>query len=94
MAFRCLKARKETKQQKRTTLRQKAQSDGKGLREAWVDATSIDKRLREILPQLNVFADTATHTLRDSAVGHASVRTSRRASGRQIARISSSGSTA
>ncbi len=63
-----VKAGKETNQEKRSTLRQKATSDGKGLREAWVDATSIDKKLREILPQLIVFTDTANYGIGETPV--------------------------
>jgi len=33
-------------------LREKTKADGKGLRETWVDATLVEKKLRDILPQL------------------------------------------
>ena len=46
------KAGKETNQEKRASLRHKAQSNSAGLRESWVDARSVEKKLRESLPQL------------------------------------------
>lgn len=63
-----VKAGKETNQQKRTSLRQKAQADGKGLREEWVDATPVEKRLRDILPQLILFTDTANYGIGETPV--------------------------
>ena len=63
-----IKAGKETNQQKRTSLRQKAQTDGKGFREAWVDAISIEKKLRDILPQLIIFTDTANYGIGETPV--------------------------
>ena len=62
------KAGKETNQQKRTSLRQKAQADGKGLREAWVNAIPVEKKLRDILPQLILFSDTANYGIGETPV--------------------------
>jgi putative ATP-dependent endonuclease of OLD family len=63
-----VKAGKETNQQKRASLRHKAQEEGKGLIEAWVDATPIEKKIREILPQLILFSDTANYGIGQTPV--------------------------
>jgi len=63
-----VRAGKETNQQKRTSLRQKVQTDGKGLREAWVDATPIEKKLRDVLPKLIIFTDTANYGIDETPV--------------------------
>ena len=63
-----VKAGRETNQQKRDSLREKAKADGKGLREAWVDATSVEKKLRDILPQLILFTDTANYGIGETPV--------------------------
>lgn len=62
------KAGKETNQQKRTSLRQKAQADGRGLREAWVNAVPVEKKFRDILPQLILFSDTANYGIGETPV--------------------------
>ena len=63
-----VKAGKETNQQKRASLREKAKADGKGLRETWVDATLVEKKLRDILPQLILFTDTANYGIGETPV--------------------------
>ncbi len=63
-----VKAGKETNQEKRNKLRAHARAAGKGLREAWVDATTIEKKVREILPQLIVFSDTANYGIGETPV--------------------------
>ncbi|MFI5247317.1 MAG: ATP-dependent endonuclease [Nitrospirales bacterium] len=63
-----VKAGKETNQQKRGSLRQKAQAEGRGLREAWVDALSVERKLRDMLPQFIFFADTANYGIGETPV--------------------------
>src|ERR1019366_7184823 len=63
-----VKAGKETNQQKRMSLRQKAHADGKGLREGWVNAIPVEKKLRDILPQLILFSDTANYGIGETPV--------------------------
>lgn len=63
-----VKAGKETNQEKRDTLRAHAQAAGKGLREAWVNATAIEKKVRDILPQLIIFTDTANYGIGETPV--------------------------
>lgn len=63
-----VKAGKETNQEKRETLRRNAERNGVGLREAWVDATAIEKKLRAVLPQLILFTDTANYGIGETPV--------------------------
>ncbi|GAG77503.1 unnamed protein product, partial [marine sediment metagenome] len=63
-----VRAGKETNQEKRNSLRDKAQADGKGLREAWVDASPAEKKLRSILPNFILFADTANYGIGETPV--------------------------
>lgn len=63
-----IKAGKETNQEKRISLLNKAQTEGKGFREAWVDATSVEKKLRDILPNFILFADTANYGISETPV--------------------------
>jgi len=63
-----VKAGKETNQEKRNSLRDKAQADGKGLREAWVDASTVENKLRSILPTFIFFADTANYGIGETPV--------------------------
>ncbi|MFH1219992.1 MAG: AAA family ATPase [Candidatus Eisenbacteria bacterium] len=63
-----VKAGKETNQEKRASLRRNVQAGGKGLREAWVDAMPVEKKLREVLPQLIFFADTANYGIGETSV--------------------------
>lgn len=62
------KAGRETNQQKRASLRRKAGDDSKGLREAWVDAIPIEKKIRDILPQFILFSDTANYDIGETPV--------------------------
>jgi len=62
------KAGKETNQQKRSSLRQYAEAAGKGLREGWADAVGVEKKLRELLPQLVLFSDTANYGIGETPV--------------------------
>jgi hypothetical protein len=63
-----VKAGKETNQEKRAALRQKAESEGKGKREQWVNATTVEKKIREVLPQLILFTDTANYGIGETPV--------------------------
>jgi len=61
-------AGKETNQQKRDALRQKAFSDGKGQRERWCDALELEKQLRTVVPQFTIFPDTADFAIGETGV--------------------------
>ncbi len=63
-----VKAGKETNQEKRDKLRAHAVAAGTGLREAWVDCTSIEKKVRDVLPQLILFTDTANYGIGETPV--------------------------
>ncbi len=62
------KAGKETNQEKRNVLRADAVAKGRGQREQWVDATSIEKLLREIFPKFIFFTDTARYGMGETSV--------------------------
>jgi hypothetical protein len=66
--LKAIKAGKETNQMKRIALRRKAEQDGKGLREEWANASSVDKKLREILPHFNLFTDFANYGIDETPV--------------------------
>lgn len=63
-----VKAGKETNQEKRSNLREHAEAAGKGLREDWVDCTAIEKKVRDVLPQLILFTDTANYGIGETPV--------------------------
>jgi len=63
-----VKAGKETNQEKRDNLRAHAEAAGRGLREAWVDCTSIERKMRDVLPQLILFTDTANYGIGETPV--------------------------
>jgi len=62
------KAGKETNQEKRNTLRQFAISKGGQPKEEWVDATTIEKPLRKILPKFIFFTDSARYSINETPV--------------------------
>ncbi|HTW90106.1 MAG TPA: AAA family ATPase [bacterium] len=62
------RAGRETNQAKRESLRRKAEADGKGLREAWVDVSDVEAALREVLPEFVLFTDTADYGIEETAV--------------------------
>lgn len=62
------KAGKETNQEKRNALREYARSQDIGIREEWVDASAVEKRLRESLPEFMMFSDTADYGIGQTAV--------------------------
>ena len=63
-----IKAGKETNQEKRNKLREHAQKAGIGFREAYVNAADIEKKLRDVLPQLILFTDTANYGIGETPV--------------------------
>jgi predicted ATP-dependent endonuclease of OLD family len=63
-----IKAGKETNQEKRASLRKKALSDGRKLVEKWVDASEVQKAIREILPLFVFFSDTANYDISETRV--------------------------
>ncbi len=62
------RAGKETNQEKRTALRDFAISKGASYKEDWVDANSIEKPIRDILPKFIFFTDSAKYAISETAV--------------------------
>lgn len=52
-----IKAGKETNEEKRAALRAYAKASGLGVREKWVDASDIEKAIRDALPEFIMFTD-------------------------------------
>jgi len=52
-----VRAGKETNEEKRVALRQHAEAKGTAMREAWVEAGSAEKAVREALPEFIFFSD-------------------------------------
>lgn len=68
MGLPAVRAGKETNQEKRDALRKKSQELGKGFREDWVDVSEVEGKLRDILPEFVLFADTADYNIDETAV--------------------------
>lgn len=62
------RAGRETNQEKRAALREWAKSKGLGYRTEWVDASSIEKAVREILPEFIYFTDGSNYSIDQTAV--------------------------
>ncbi len=61
-------AGKETNQEKRNVLRDAALTAGSGWRCDWVDALSLEKPIRSVLPQLLFFTDQARYGIAETPV--------------------------
>jgi len=63
-----VKAGKETNQEKRESLRKWAEGNGVGTRTDWVDASDIERAVRQILPSFAYFTDDSNYSIGQTAV--------------------------
>ena len=63
-----VRAGQETNQEKRTKLRDYAITQGAVFKEIWVDASSIEKAIRDILPNFIFFTDSAKYSINETPV--------------------------
>lgn len=62
------KSGKETNKERRDKLRQAAVDEGSGRKSGWVDASSIEKQLRAILPEFVYFTDSSDYSISTTQV--------------------------
>jgi hypothetical protein len=63
-----VKAGSETNQEKRNALRAWAERQGSGTRSDWVDASAIERAVRQILPSFAYFTDDSNYSIGQTAV--------------------------